>query len=112
MYSTAMAFLVAEVLLPGGLLILCDMHCMVNQLLDTQVLGCRDRYDRHSQKVLHGVHIHRAAVGAELIHHIKGYNHGDIELQKLKRKEQVSFYICGIYDVYDSLGLFVQDKVT
>ena len=88
------------------------MHRMVNQLLDTQVLGCRDRYHRHSQKVLHGVHIHRSSVGAQLVHHIKGYNHGDIELQELQCQEQVSFYICGIYDVYDSLGLFVQNKVT
>ena len=112
MYSTAVALFVAEVLLPGCLLILCDMHRMVNQLLDTQVLGSRDRYHRHSQKVLHGVHIHRSSVGAQLVHHIKGYNHGDIELQELQCQEQVSFYICGIYDVYDSLGLLVQDKVT
>ena len=109
--SASVALLVAEVLLARRLLILCDMHCVVNQLLNTQVLGRRDRNYRDTQHLLHGVYIHRAAVCAKLVHHIKGHNHGHIQLKKLQGKEKVSLYICGIYYVYDSLGLLVQDKV-
>ena len=81
MYSAAVALLVAEVLLPWRLLIFCDMYCVINELFDTQVLCCRDWDYRDSQHLLHGIHIHRAAVGAELVHHIEGYNHWYIELQ-------------------------------
>ena len=81
MDSTSVALFVAEILLSWSFLIFCNMYCVVNEFLDTQVLCRRDRNYRNSQQLLHGVHIHRAAVGAELVHHIKGYNHWYIKLQ-------------------------------
>ena len=81
MDSTSVALFVAEVLLSWGFLIFCNMYCVVNEFLDTQVLCRRDRNYRDSQHLLHGINVHRAAVGTELVHHIEGYNHWYIELQ-------------------------------
>ena len=108
---TALVVFVTEIQSSGAFLVFSDMKGMVDQLMDTFILGRRDRYDRNPEFMLHLVNEDGSAVAPDFVHHVQGEYHRDIELHQLHGQIEISFDIGGIYDIDDAAGLFVQDKL-
>ncbi len=88
------------------------MQGMVHKFLDTFSLCRRDRHDRQAEYRLHLVDIDGAAVAPDLIHHIEGQHHRDIEFHELHGEVEVALYIAGIHDVDDACRLLVEYELT
>ena len=101
----------AEVLAQGALLILRHVDRVLDQLVDALVLGGGDGDHGDPQQLLHGVHVHAAAVAGHLVHHVQGDDHGDVHLQKLHGQVEVALDIRGVHDVDDAPGLVNEDEV-
>ena len=102
--------LVAEILAGGALLILGDVQGVLHQLLDALVLGGGDGHHRDAQELFHAVHVHGAAVGRHLVHHVESHHHGHVHFEELDRQIEVPFDVRGVHDVYDGRGFLVEDK--
>ena len=109
--GAAVVVLVAEVLLQRRLLIPGDVNGVAHQLVHALVFGGGDGDHRHAQHGLHGVDVDGALIAHQLIHHVQCHHRGNIHLQKLHGQVQVPLDVGGVYDVDDSLGLILQDKV-
>ena len=87
------------------------MDGMIDQLMNALVFGGRDGNDRHTEQALHSVDIDAAPVLCHLIHHVQGDNHGPVHLQKLHGQIHIPLNVGGIYDIDDSPGLLIEDKI-
>ena len=85
---------------------------MAYQFIDPFILGGRNRYNRNAEHGFHGIDVNSATVACQFVHHIQGHYHGDVHLEKLHGKIQVTLNVGGIYNIDDSLWLAVQNKVT
>ena len=110
-YGTAMIRTVAKILHRRCFLIFRHMDRMMHQFIHTLILCCRDRHDRHAQHLFHCIDVHIAAVADHLIHHIECYHHRQSHLEQLHRQIQIPPDTGHIHDIYDRLGLFLQDKI-
>ena len=70
-HGAAVVVFVAEVLAHRSLLILRDVYGVVDELIDTFVLGSRDGHHRQTEDLFHLVHQDAAAVVAHLVHHVE-----------------------------------------
>ena len=102
--------LVAEILAGGPLLVLGDVQGVLHQLVHALVLGGGDGHHGHAQELLHAVHVHGAAVGGDLVHHVHGHHHGHVHLQELDRQIEVPLDVGGVHDVDDGRGLLIKDE--
>ena len=73
----------AEVRDPGQGLFPGGGDGLVDEFRDALALGCADGHHGNTQGLAHFLHIHRAAVGVYLVHHVQGQHHGHLQLQKL-----------------------------
>ena len=111
MHGAAVGALVAEVLTQGALLVFGDVDHVIDQLVHAGILGGGDCNDGNAKLRLHAVNVHAAAVGRDLIHHIQGYDHWNVHLQKLHGQIEVAFNVRGVHNVDDRLWLILQDEI-
>ena len=109
--STAMIISITEVLSAGTFLIFGYMHGVGDQLPDSFIFGSRNGDNRNPKLGFHFVDQNGAAVFSDLIHHVEGKYHRDIQLHQLHGKIQITFDIRCINDVDDTLWVLVQDKI-
>ena len=110
-HSAVMVLRPAEILDGGGLLIPGNVDRMAHQLVHTGIFHRGNGHHRNAQHALHGVHIHPAAVAAELVHHVQGDHHGKTHFQQLHGEIQVPLNVGGVHNVDDGRGLFPQHKI-
>ena len=84
---------------------------LVHQLRHALALGGRNGHHRDAQLPAHPLHVHGAAVGPDLVHHVQGQHHGHPQLQQLQRQIEVALDVGGVHDVDDAVGLLVEDVV-
>ena len=101
----------AEVDTPRALAVAGHVNGMLYQLVHALVLGSRDGHHRHTQEGLQGVHVHGAAVLGDLVHHVEGDNHGNVQLHELRGEVEVALDVGGVNDVDDRVGLGVNDEL-
>ena len=87
------------------------VQCVLHELGDALVLGGADGNHRDAQEALQPVDVHGAAVGRELVHHVKRQHHGAVELHELEREVEVPLYVGGVDYVDDGIGVGVQDEL-
>ena len=66
-----------------------------------------DGDNRHGQRILHCFDVNTAAAAGELVHHVEGDDHRDIQLDELQRKIQAAFNISCVNNVDNSVRLIV-----
>ena len=66
----------------------------------------------YSQECLHGIHIDGTVIAGDFIHHVQGYDHGNVHFQQLHGQIQITLDIRRIHDINDSSGFLIQDKIT
>ena len=66
-----------------------------------------DGDDGHGQGFLHGFDIYAAAAAGQLVHHVEGDDHGDVQLDELQRKVEAALDIGCVNDVDDGVRLVV-----
>ena len=103
-------FPLAKINLQGTLLIPGHMKRMANQLLNALSLSSRNGNNRNSQSLLHLIHLDRAAIFPQLIHHIQSHNHGNFQLKQLHGQIQIPFNIRGIHNIDNALRFFPDYK--
>ena len=101
----------AEVLPERFFLIFGYVNGVLYKLVNTLVLGSRNRNNRDSEHCLHSIYVHRAAVAGHFIHHIEGDNHRNAYFKKLHGQVKVALDIGRIHDIDDAVRLFVEDEV-
>ena len=111
-YGTIMIVFIAEILPQRPFLIFCDMDCMADQFVHTFVFRSRNGDYGYSQECLHGIHIDGTVIAGDFIHHVQGYDHGNVHFQQLHGQIQITLDIRGIHDINDSSGFLIQDKIT
>ena len=84
---------------------------LVHQLRHALALGGGNGHHRDAQLPAHPLHVHGAAVGPDLVHHVQGQHHGHPQLQQLQRQVQVALDVGGVHDVDDAVGFLVEDVV-
>ena len=111
-YCAAVVRFIAEILPERFLLIVCDVDCVLDQLVDALILRRGDRHDRHAEQLLHHVDIYAAAVCGQLIHHIERNDRRDVHFEELHCQIEIALDIRDIDDVDDRMRLFLQNKIT
>ena len=111
-YGTVMIVFIAEILPQRPFLIFCHMDCMTDQFIHAFVFRSGNRDYGYSQERFHGVHIDGAVIAGDFIHHVQGYDHGNVHFQQLHGQIQITLYIRRIHDIDDSSGFLIQDKIT
>ena len=86
-------------------------ECLVHQLRHALALGGGNGHHRNAQRTAHFLHVHGAAVGADLVHHVQGQHHRHPQLQQLQRQIEVALDVGGVHDVDDAVGLLLKDVV-
>ena len=94
------------------LLIARDVQRMSHQLIDAFIFRRRNRHDRYAEVTLHAVDVDGAAIALQLVHHVEGDHHRDVQLDQLHGEIEVSFNVGGIDDIDDAFRSVVQDKLT
>ena len=107
-----MIVFIAEILPQRPFLIFCDMDCMADQFVHTFVFRSRNGDYGYSQECLHGIHIDGTVIAGDFIHHVQGYDHGNVHFQQLHGQIQITLDIRRIHDINDSSGFLIQDKIT
>ena len=103
MHRTAVrALCIAEIHTSRPLTVTGNMYRMRNKLIDTFILCCGNRHNRNAKCILQQVDIDRAAVVADLIHHIECKNHRDIQFDQLQCEIQIPLNIRGIHNIDNS----------
>ena len=92
-------------------LIFCHMKSMGYQLVNSLIFCCGNRNYRDSKHFLHPVDNDRTTVFPDLIHHIQGKNHGNIQLHQLHGKIKVPLNICGIHNINNTSWMLIQYKI-
>ena len=110
--GTAVVILAAEVHPARTLLILCNMYCVLYQLVNALIFSRRNRDNRHAEHCFHPVNINRALIADNLIHHVQGNHHRHIHLKQLHSQIKISFNIGCIYDIYYRLGFVIENEVS
>ena len=110
-HRSAVIVLIAEVGSHRFFLVFCDMYRVIDELVDSLVLGSRDRNYRCAEDALHLIDIDRASVGVELVHHVQRNYDRNVHLEKLHRKIHISLDVGGINDVDDRFRLILQNEV-
>ena len=111
-HCSPMVMAVTEVLPLRLLLIVCNMHGMIDQFVDSLIFRGRDRNDRDTELIFHLIYINISAVRMNLIHHIQRNNGRYTALKKLHRKVKIALDIRRIDDIDDPLRLFLQDEIS
>ena len=109
--GSAVIILGAEILNLRFLLVLCDVKCVADQLVDALVSGSGNRNDGDAEEGLHAVDINGAVVGFDLIHHVERNDHRNLHFQKLHGKIEVSLDVGGVDDVDNGARLVIQNKI-
>lgn len=102
MYRTA-----AEVQALWQLLVLRNLYGAAQKLAHAFAGVGGDGDNRHGQRILHCFDVNTAAAAGELVHHVEGDDHRDIQLDELQRKIQAAFNISCVNDVDNSVRLIV-----
>ena len=110
-HGSAVVIGVAVVHFLGTFLVPRHMEGVGHQLVDALVLRRGNGDYRNSQHLLHLVDADGAAVFPDLVHHIQGQHHGNIQLHKLHGQIQVPLDIRGVHDIDDALRVLVQDEI-
>ena len=97
---------------PRPLAVAGNVHGMLHKLADAFVLCRRDRNHRHAKLAFEQVNVDGAAIGRDLVHHVKSDNHGSIELHKLEREVEVALDIGSVDDVDHRIGPRIENKLT
>ena len=84
---------------------------VINELVNALVPGGGDGNDGDAQNVLQLIDAHGAAVGADLVHHVEGQHHGNLQLHQLHGQVQVPFNVGGVHNIDDAVGPLVHEKV-
>ena len=101
----------AEVINPRQRPVLRHGHRLIDQLGNALSLGRHNGHHRHAQGTAQPLDIHRAAVGAHLIHHVQRHHRRDPQLQQLQGQVKVPLNVGGVHNVDDAVRLLVQDEV-
>ena len=88
-----------------------DVHGVLHELADAFVLCRRDGHHGHAELALEQVDVDGAAIGRDLVHHVKGDDHRPIELHELEREVEVALDIGGVDDVDHRVGLRLENKL-
>ena len=99
---------VAEVLPAGKLLVARHMDRVAHELVHALALDGGYGHHGNAQHVLHQVHVDRAAVALDLVHHVEREHHGLVQLHQLHRQVQVALDVRGVHDVDDGVWLLLQ----
>ena len=83
----------------------------VDEFRHAFVLHGADGHHGNAQGRAELLHLHRAPVGPQLVHHVEGEDRGHLQLQELEGQVQVAFDIRRVDDIDDGVGLFLDDKV-
>ena len=94
-------------------LLLCPGHIqgVVDELVNALIPGGGDGDHGDTQDLLQLVDTHGAAVGPDLVHHVQGQDHGDLQLHQLHGQIKVALDVGGIHNVDDTAGAVVHQKV-
>ena len=95
MHGAAVVVCAAVVLTHGPLLVFCHVDGVGDQLVDALVVRRGDRDHRDAQQVLHGVHVHAAAVAGHFVHHVQRDHHRDVHLQELHGQIEIALDVGG-----------------
>ncbi len=88
-------------------LVFCHRDGAAQQLAHALAGVGGDGDDGHGQGFLHGFDINAAAAAGQLVHHVEGNDHGDIQLDELQRKVEAALDIGRVNDVDDGVRLVV-----
>ena len=88
-----------KILAPWILAVLRGPHSGLDQFVNALVFAGRDRDHRHPEFLLQFVNLNGPAVRADLVHHIEGDYHRDIQLNQLHTQIKVALDIGCIHDV-------------
>ena len=102
MYRTA-----AEIKALWQLLVLRYLYGAAQKLAYTFAGVGGDGDNRYGQRILHRFDVDAAAAAGELVHHVEGNDHRDIQLDELQRKIQAAFDISCVNDVDNCVRLIV-----
>ena len=86
------------------------MNGMTNQLVNTLVLSSGNRHYWYPQHFFQGVNTDTATIRANLIHHIQGQHHRNIQLHQLHGKTKIPLQIGSIHNINNACRLFLQKK--
>ena len=88
-----------------------DVHGVLHELADAFVLCRRDGNHGHTELAFEQVDVDGAAIGRDLVHHVKSDDHRSIEFHKLEREVEVALDIGGIDDIDHRIGLRIENKL-
>ena len=88
-------------------LVFCHRDGAAQQLAHALAGVGGDGDDGHGQGFLHGLDVDAAAAAGQLVHHVEGDDHGDIQLDELQRKIEAALDIGRVNDVDDGVRLVV-----
>ena len=100
-----------EVIYFGIFFLLCHTNCDLHQFIDTLIFHRTDGNNGDTQFFGHFLHVDSTAIVTHFVHHVQRQYHGDMHFDKLQCQVQVSFNICCINDIDDTVGFFIQNKV-
>ena len=108
MHCAAIFILIAEILPARLFLIFCHVEQMVYELVYAFVLRRRYRHDGDAELIFQAVDEYCTAITSHLIHHVERDDHRHVQLYELHCEQQVALYVRRVYDIYETLRLFVQ----
>ena len=92
-------------------MIACHSYGMINQLFYTLIMRSGNRNNRYAKKLFELVDKYGSTIVDNLIHHVECHNHRCIQLHQLHRQIQISFHICRIHDIDDSIRFCSENKL-
>ena len=98
MYTTVNGALIpavisAEIDFLRHLAVPCDVYGMFDQFVNAFLLCRRNRNNRHAEQMFHSVNVYRTAVNPNLVHHVQGNDHRNVQIQQLQRQKQITLDI-------------------
>ena len=102
---------IAEVLTARTLLVAGHMDSMIHQLADALALQSGDWHHGDPQPLFQFVDQHGAAVFPDLVHHIQGQNHGNVQLHQLHGQIEVALNVGRVHNIDDASGLLLQNEL-
>ena len=111
-YCASVFVLVAEISSARLFLILGYVQSMAYKLVDTLVLGCRNRHHRYAQHVFHFIYMYSTAVAADLVHHVQRQHYRRVQLHELHGQIKVSLDVGGIHYIDDACRLLVENELS
>ena len=97
----------AEIQTLGQLLVLRYLYGAAQKLAHALAGVGGDGDNRHGQRILHRLDVNATTAAGELVHHVEGNDHRNIQFDELQRKIQAAFDISGVNDVDNGVRLVV-----